>query len=68
MIRPATVSDLDALVDLEVICFNSDRLSRRRFHYMRTKANASILVEEYDHTIRGYVLLLFRNATSLVFA
>lgn len=65
MIRSATVSDLDALVGLEVICFNSDRLSRRRFRYMLTKANALILVEEDDHTIHGYVLLLFSRGTAM---
>jgi ribosomal protein S18 acetylase RimI-like enzyme len=65
MIRPATVSDLDALVDLEVSCFDSDRLSRRRFRYMLTKANASILVEEHERTIRGYVLLLFSRGTAM---
>lgn len=65
MIRPAVVSDLEALVALEISCFDSDRLSRRRFRYMLTKANASILVEEQAHRIRGYVLLLFSRGTAM---
>ncbi|BAW80949.1 GNAT family acetyltransferase [Candidatus Nitrosoglobus terrae] len=65
MVRLATISDLDALVDLEASCFHSDRLSRRNFRYMLTRANGSILVEEDDHTVRGYVLLLFSRGTAM---
>lgn len=65
MIRSAALSDLDSLVSLEESCFASDRLSRRRFRYMLTKANASILVEEEGNVIRGYVLLLFSRGTAM---
>lgn len=70
MIRPATLQDIDALVDIEHRCFDTDRLSRRNFRYMLTKANASVLVDEHAATshslrLRGYVLVLFHAGTSL---
>lgn len=65
MIRPAQVSDIPALLDLEQRCFATDRLSRRQFRYMLTKANALTLVEEQGDILRGYVLLLFSRGTSM---
>lgn len=65
MIRPATLEDIDQLVAIEQRCFDTDRLSRRRFRYMLTKANAAILVDDSEGTLRGYVLVLFHAGTSL---
>ncbi|HXH04077.1 MAG TPA: peptidase C39 family protein [Candidatus Competibacteraceae bacterium] len=65
MLRAATLDDLDALVRLEQRSFFSDRMSRRSLRYMLTKANASILVDEQDGRLRGYVLVLFSRGTSM---
>jgi ribosomal protein S18 acetylase RimI-like enzyme len=65
MIRRATVQDLEPLIAIEDRCFVADRLSRRNFRYMLTKANAVVLVDEHDGVLRGYVLLLFHAGTSL---
>lgn len=65
MIRFATLADIDALVRLENDCFQTDRLSRRSFRYMLTKAHAITLVEESEELVRGYVLVLFNEGTSL---
>jgi ribosomal protein S18 acetylase RimI-like enzyme len=65
MIRPAVLGDLDALVDLENRSFETDRLSRRSFRYMLTKANAVTLVDEKDGYLCGYVMVLFHAGTSL---
>lgn len=65
MIRLATLDDLDALVDLENRCFELDRLSRRNFRYMLTKARAATLVVDRNGTLSGYVLVLFHAGTSL---
>jgi ribosomal protein S18 acetylase RimI-like enzyme len=65
MIRPATLNDLDALVALENRCFTTDRLSRRSFRYMLTKAKAATLVDVHQGALRGYVLVLFHAGTSL---
>lgn len=65
MIRTATVDDLDALVSLENSNFETDRISRRAFRYLLTKANAATLVDQEDGVLCGYALLLFNTGTSL---
>lgn len=65
MIRDATLVDLDALVEVENRCFDSDRLSRRNFRYLLTKGNAETVADEEDGVIRGYAMLLFNTGTSL---
>lgn len=65
MIRPATPEDIDALVAIENLCFETDRLSRRSFRHMITKAHAALLLDEEVGAVRGYVLLLFNAGTSL---
>lgn len=66
MIRPATLADIDSLVEIENRSFETDRLSRRNFKYLLTKAKSAILVDEEDAKICGYALLLFSAGTSLV--
>lgn len=65
MIRPARLDDLDALVRIENTSFESDRISRRNFRYLLTRANAATLVEERDGRVLGYAMLLFHTGTSL---
>lgn len=64
-IRAATLADLDALVALEERCFSLDRLARRNFRHLLTRAHAETLVYELDGQLAGYVLLLFRQGTPL---
>ncbi|MEZ5583381.1 MAG: GNAT family N-acetyltransferase/peptidase C39 family protein [Candidatus Competibacteraceae bacterium] len=64
-LRKATLDDLDALVALENCSFSSDKLSRRRFRYMLTKANATTLVALVSGRLLGYVLVLFSRGTSM---
>jgi ribosomal protein S18 acetylase RimI-like enzyme len=64
-LRQATLDDLDALVRLEDLSFSSDKLSRRRFRYMLTKANATTLVAAAADRLLGYVLVLFSGGTSM---
>lgn len=65
MIRAAGLRDLDALEAIENLSFVTDRLSRRRFRYMLTKANGLTLVDDQGGRVRGYVLVLFNAGTSL---
>lgn len=65
MIRSATLQDLDALLAIENQSFETDRISRRNFRYLLSRANAATLVEETDGLIRGYGMLLFHTGTSL---
>ncbi len=64
-IRLADATDLNGLVDLEMRCFAGDRLSRRNFKYMITKAHGQLWVAEDDAGLLGYVLILFHRGTSL---
>ncbi|MBB1076554.1 peptidase C39 family protein [Rhodoferax sp. 4810] len=66
-IRIAALSDLDALVKLEIHCFNTDRLTRRQLRYMLVRAQAVIQVAVANHNqqLLGYVLVLFNQATSV---
>ncbi|MCG5524045.1 GNAT family N-acetyltransferase/peptidase C39 family protein [Ectothiorhodospira haloalkaliphila] len=64
VIRPARMTDIPALVALEQRCFPTDRLSRRQFRYMLTKANAHTLVHDTGKGPGGYVLVLFSRGTS----
>ncbi|MGF1610281.1 MAG: peptidase C39 family protein [Kiloniellales bacterium] len=64
-IRPARLDDLPALLSLEERCFAIDRMSRRSFRHLLTRANGVTLVEEADGAIRGYAAVLFHRGTSL---
>jgi ribosomal protein S18 acetylase RimI-like enzyme len=64
-IRPAALADIDALFQLELASFASDRLSRRQFRYMLTRAHAQTLVAQAEDGLLGYVLVLFSRATSV---
>src|SRR5690554_4895848 len=64
-IRRATKADLDQLVALELRCFAGDRLNRRNFKYMLTKAHGELWVAEEENTLLGYILILFHRGTSL---
>ena len=65
MIRPATLDDLNSLVSIENQVFATDRFSRRSFHYLLSKANATTLVYEVNRVVQGYIMLLFHAGTSL---
>jgi ribosomal protein S18 acetylase RimI-like enzyme len=62
-IRPASLEDLESLLDLEEASFDGDRLTRRRLRHLLTRANAAILVAEDESGLAGSVVLLFRRTT-----
>jgi ribosomal-protein-alanine acetyltransferase len=64
-LRQALPSDIPALLAIEERCFVTDRLTRRSFHYLLTRANATALVEVHGGAIAGYALVLFHAGTSL---
>jgi ribosomal protein S18 acetylase RimI-like enzyme len=65
MFRLASLNDLDVLVDIENDSFDTDRITRRSFRYLLTRANAATLVEEEKGAVRGYAMVLFNTGTSL---
>lgn len=65
--REAVHDDIDALVDIEERCFDSDRLSRRQFRWMIVKAHAELVVATLSGSdaIVGYIIILFHRSTAL---
>jgi ribosomal protein S18 acetylase RimI-like enzyme len=64
-IRPASIDDLDALLELENRCFVYDRLSRRSFRHFLSTDTAACLVAERGGALVGYALVLFHGRTAL---
>ena len=62
-ILPAGIADLDALVALEQDLFTSDRIPRRQFRYLLTKANSVTVKIEADSKLAGYLILLGRRGS-----
>jgi len=60
MIRPATISDLDALEALEAECFTTESFSRRRLAYLIRDALAEVRVWD-EEGVGGSLILLFRS-------
>lgn len=65
LFRSATLDDLQPLLDLENQCFTSDRLTARSFHWMISRAHASLIVAQSADQLMGYCLVLFHRGTSL---
>lgn len=61
MMRPARLTDVDALLAIEAACFPGDRITRRSFVRLLTRAKADLWVDEGSGTLRGYVLVLYRS-------
>ena len=55
MNRVATLDDIEALIAIEEQSFEADRISRRQFRHMLTRANAAVLVEERAGRVVGDV-------------
>ncbi|MDR4507165.1 MAG: peptidase C39 family protein [Candidatus Brocadiaceae bacterium] len=65
MIQEIALEHLDDLEKLENKSFIKDKLSRRNFRYLLTKANAITLADIVNSVIRGYSIILFNTGTSL---
>ncbi|MGJ8523284.1 Mycothiol acetyltransferase [Carnimonas sp. R-84981] len=72
MIRPARISDIDELEELEFDCFDDDvAFSRRQWRHLLTRANAlTLVIESADRQapsgqyLWGYAMLLLRRNSS----
>ena len=58
--RPARLTDLDTLLELENRTFAYDQMSRRSFRRLIGAHSASLIVVERDGRFAGYALLFFR--------
>lgn len=64
-IRPVTLTDLPALLDLETASFDSDRLSRRRLRHWILATNREFMAVERNGELVAYGLVLFHGSTHL---
>jgi ribosomal protein S18 acetylase RimI-like enzyme len=62
-ITPATLHDLQSLTELEGQLFSSDRISRRQFRYLLTRANSIAVKAEAGGRLLGYLVLLRRKTS-----
>ncbi|MDQ6437999.1 GNAT family N-acetyltransferase [Mesorhizobium sp. LHD-90] len=64
-IRPARVSDLDALVAVEQAVFDADRISRRSWRTLLARPSAAVLVAADGGQIAGCCVILFRAGSDV---
>jgi ribosomal protein S18 acetylase RimI-like enzyme len=64
-IRPAAISDIDALDAIERSVFVSDRISRRSFRTLIDRPTAETIVIEAGGEVCGYAMILFRAGAAL---
>jgi ribosomal-protein-alanine acetyltransferase len=63
-IRPARASDVDALLAIENVVFQTDRLSGRSFRRLVDSRSAAVLIAETGKRVAGYCIVLFRKTSS----
>jgi len=64
VIRAATIADLDALMELEVRAFATDRFSRSQWRHLLTRARGTVLVDRPGGgTARAAAAVLFRRGS-----
>lgn len=65
-IRPATTTDINALIILENNCFSTDQLAYRQFYYfIKQSQSAKILVAIEKKQLMGYCILQLRRHSQL---
>jgi len=64
-IREVRADDLDGLIELESLCFESDRLSRRSFQRWIKGEHSIFLVLEGSGQVMGYGVVLLHRGTRL---
>lgn len=62
---PARLEDVDTLYDIEIRCFDTDRLSKRSFRWMIQKGNCDFILARDEEEVVGYILVLYHRGTHL---
>jgi ribosomal protein S18 acetylase RimI-like enzyme len=60
-IRPGSLDDVEALVNLENRAFSTDRFNRRQYIYLLGKAKASVTIVETERGVAGAAVMLWRD-------
>lgn len=61
IIRPATVDDLEAILDIEQRAFRKDRFGKRQYVYLLTKANSTVLLLKTGKSVIGNAVMIWRR-------
>ena len=64
-VRSATLGDLEFLLQLEKLAFQTDRFNRSQFQYLITRGKASVSVLEYDGVPAGAAIMLWRKRLTI---
>jgi ribosomal protein S18 acetylase RimI-like enzyme len=65
-VRLTIADDFERIVQLERACFKGPlAYSRRQLQYLVFNANSTVLVEEADGIIRGFIIVLYRSGTTV---
>lgn len=65
-IRKVTINDLSDIVSLEQKCFiGKSAYSTNQLKYLITQANSNCLIKKLNSKIQGYIIVLYRNKTSV---
>ena len=65
LIRPVQFADIDQLVDLENICFQGDKITRRSFRYWIKSERRVFLVAESKGKVLAYTLVMLLQGIKL---
>ncbi len=61
IIEKAVVSDIDAILDIERLCFGHDQFSKRQFLYLIKQAKGMFYVLKLKQQVAAYISLLTRE-------
>ncbi|MDR2039512.1 MAG: ribosomal protein S18-alanine N-acetyltransferase [Bacteroidales bacterium] len=64
-IDTATLADIDQILEIEKLSFDSDRFSKQQFSYLISKAKGRFYVLRYEGKIMAYISLTFNQRTCL---
>jgi ribosomal protein S18 acetylase RimI-like enzyme len=65
VLREAEVNDIEALLRLEQVAFDTDRLSRRSFRHWIDSHHRAFIIAEIDGRLAGYALAIYHSGTRL---
>lgn len=62
----AHINDIPGILEIEELCFDSDRFSKRQFRYLLTKANSAFWVVKSGNRTAAYIILLRHSGSQVL--
>lgn len=63
IVRQAVLADLDAIMNIETVCFEADSFSRKQFNYLITRAKGVFYVVVENEIVIAYISLISNART-----